>query len=423
MSTDVSYSPTPAAAGPNPRMAAVRAARAAQRGGMPLAARIVLHALRGIVTGRLLVRLPDGSEHAFGHGADPAVLEVDDWDTFGAALASGDIGFGEAYMQGHWRSPDLARLLGLFAANRDMTERAAAGGFWGRVAHRARHLLRANTRAGSRRNIAAHYDLGNDFYALWLDRSMTYSSALFEGDAARTLEQAQRAKYARILRRIAPRPGAHILEIGCGWGGFAELAAREHGCRVTGITLSREQLAYAEARIARAGLADRVRFELRDYRDVAGRYDHAVSIEMVEAVGERYWPAYFAALGRALAPGGVAIVQAITIADRAFARYRAGTDFIQRHIFPGGMLPSPRRFREEAARRGLAVVGEHAFGRDYAETLRRWRGAFMHRLPEVHALGYDARFARKWEFYLAYCEAGFDTSCTDVHQFELVHAA
>ncbi|MCL4799484.1 MAG: cyclopropane-fatty-acyl-phospholipid synthase family protein [Burkholderiales bacterium] len=419
MNTHASYSP----ARSNPRMAAVQAARAARRERLPLPARIVLGVLRGIEHGRLVVRLPDGSEHAFGHGAAAAELEVHDWSTFGAALASGDIGFGEAYMRGYWSSPDLAGLLGLFAANRDMTERAADGGFWGKVAHRARHLLRANTRAGSRRNIAAHYDLGNDFYALWLDPSMTYSSALFEGDRSRTLEQAQRAKYERILRRIAPRAGAHILEIGCGWGAFAELAAREYGCRVTGITLSREQLAYAEARIARAGLADRVRLELRDYRDVAGQYDHVVSIEMVEAVGERYWPAYFGVLARTLAPGGVALVQAITIADRSFARYRAGTDFIQRHIFPGGMLPSPRRFREEAARRSLAVAGEHAFGRDYAETLRRWRQAFMRRLPEVYALGYDPHFARKWEFYLAYCEAGFDTLCTDVHQFELVHAA
>jgi cyclopropane-fatty-acyl-phospholipid synthase len=384
---------------------------------------MVLRVLHGIEVGRLLVRLPDGSEHHFGPGPGVAVLEVHDWRTFGAALASGDIGFAEAYMDGYWSTPDLAALLGLFAANRDAADRAVDGSFWGSVAHRTRHLLNANTRAGSRRNIAAHYDLGNDFYALWLDPSMTYSSALFEGDRSRSLERAQRAKYERILRRIAPRPGARILEIGCGWGGFAELAARDHGCHVTGITLSAEQLRYAEARIARAGLADRVRVELRDYRDVAERYDHIVSIEMVEAVGEHYWPTYFGALARALSPGGTAIVQAITIADRMFARYRTGTDFIQRHIFPGGMLPSPRRFREEAGRRGLAVVGDHAFGRDYAETLRRWRQGFMQRLPEVRALGYDMRFVRMWEFYLAYCEAGFDTLCTDVHQFELMHAA
>jgi len=404
-------------------MAAPWRAPRAREDRAPVAARIVLRVLHGIDAGRLLVRLPDGSEHGFGPGPGAAVLDVHDWRTFGAALASGDIGFAEAYMDGWCSTPDLAALLGLFAVNRDAAERAVDGGFWGGLAHRARHLLRANTRAGSRRNIAAHYDLGNDFYALWLDPSMTYSSALFEGDRSRSLEQAQRAKYERILRRIAPRPGAHILEIGCGWGGFAELAAREHGCRVTGITLSAEQLRYAEARIARAGLADRVRFELRDYRDVAERYDHIVSIEMVEAVGERYWPAYFGVIARALAPGGTAIVQAITIADRMFARYRTGTDFIQRHIFPGGMLLSPRRCREEAARRGLAVVGDHAFGRDYAETLRRWRQAFNERLPEFRALGYDARFVRKWEFYLAYCEAGFDALCTDVRQFELMHAA
>ncbi|MCZ7563517.1 MAG: cyclopropane-fatty-acyl-phospholipid synthase family protein [Burkholderiales bacterium] len=403
-------------------MAAVQVARAARRERLPLPARIVLGALRGVEHGQLRVRLPDGAEHAYGHGAPAAEIDVHDWSAFGASLASGDVGFGEAYMRGHWSSPDLAGLLRLLAANRAMSERVEKSGFWGKVAQRARHLLRANTRAGSRRNISAHYDLGNDFYALWLDPSMTYSSALFEGESSRTLEQAQRAKYERILRRIAPRPGAHILEIGCGWGGFAEIAAREYGCRVTGITLSREQLAYAEARIARAGLADRVRLELRDYRDVAGRYDHVVSIEMVEAVGERYWPAYFGVLARALAPGGVALVQAITIADRSFASYRTGADFIRRHIFPGGMLASPQRLRAEAARAGLAVADEHAFGRDYAETLRRWRQAFMGRLPEVYALGHAPQFARKWEFYLAYCEAGFDTLCTDVHQFALVHA-
>jgi cyclopropane-fatty-acyl-phospholipid synthase len=389
----------------------------------PIAARIVLDVLRRIERGRLLLTLPDGRSIECGPGDRAAVLHVRDWRVFGAIAAKGDIGFGEAYMDGAWSTPDLVDLLSLFAANRDAIDRAVRGGVVTGSMQRLKHLLNANTRRGSRRNIAAHYDLGNDFYALWLDPSMTYSSALFEGDQTRSLEAAQAAKIRRALDRIAPRPGDHILEIGCGWGALAEIAARDYGCRVTGITLSRAQLLHSQLRIARQGLDDRVNFELRDYRDVSGRYDHIVSIEMIEAVGERYWPAYFATIARALVPGGRACVQAITIDDRRFDRYRSGTDFIQQYIFPGGMLPSPSRFRADAAGQGLAVTGDHAFGRDYAETLRRWRETFLHRAADVRALGYDERFIRMWDFYLAYCEAGFDTLCTDVHQFELKHAA
>jgi cyclopropane-fatty-acyl-phospholipid synthase len=248
---------------------------------------------------------------------------------------------------------------------------------------------------------------------------MTYSSALFEGDAVQPLAAAQAAKYRRILERLAPRPGDHILEIGCGWGALAEMAARDFGCRVTGLTLSEEQHAYAEARMHRAGVADRVDIAFRDYRDERGSYDHVVSIEMYEAVGERFWPTYFGAIGKRLKPGGRAMVQAITIADPLFERYRASTDFIQQYVFPGGMLASPARFRAEVARAGLRVEAELAFGASYAETLRRWRGAFKSRLPEMRALGYEERFLRTWDFYLAYCEAGFASGCTDVHHFEI----
>jgi len=390
---------------------------------VPLAARLVLDVLRKIEFGGLLLKLPDGRTLEFGTGARTAVLHVREWRVFGIIAARGDVGFAETYMDGGWSTPDLAGLLTLLAANRDAIDRAARGGVLSGAWQRLKHVLNANTRSGSRRNIAAHYDLGNDFYALWLDPSMTYSSALFDGDRTRSLEAAQQTKIRRALDRIAPRRGDHILEIGCGWGALAEIAAREYGCRVTGITLSREQLLYAQRRIARAGLADRVQFELRDYRDVQDTYDHVVSIEMIEAVGERYWPAFFATVARALAPGGRACLQAITIDDRRFERYRSGTDFIQQYIFPGGMLPSPSRVRSEASRQGLAISGEQAFGRDYAETLRRWREAFLRRLPAVRALGYDERFLRMWDFYLAYCEAGFETRCTDVHQFELTHAA
>jgi cyclopropane-fatty-acyl-phospholipid synthase len=389
------------------------------RNRVPLAARAVLAMLGRIEHGRIEVALPDGSLRALGGGGPVARLDVADWSAFGDALRRGDIGFAEAFIDGRWSSPDLGQLLTVIARNRDAVERAIYGGVWGRLACRIRHALNANTRRGSRRNIAAHYDLGNAFYALWLDPSMTYSSALFAGDAARPLEEAQRAKYRRVLERLAPRAGDHILEIGCGWGAFAEMAAREFGCRVTGLTLSEEQLAYADARMHRAGVADRVEIAFRDYRDERGTYDHVVSIEMYEAVGERYWPTYFGTIADRVKPGGRALVQAITIADRLFERYRTGTDFIQQYVFPGGMLASPGRFRAEAAGAGLRVAGELAFGRDYAETLRRWRRAFKARLPEARALGYEERFLRTWDFYLAYCEAGFATECTDVIHFEL----
>jgi cyclopropane-fatty-acyl-phospholipid synthase len=385
----------------------------------PFAARVVLAILGNLTHGHLVVGLPDGSRREFGRGGPTAAIEIRDWATFGDILRSGDVGFGEAYIAGRWHTPDLAGLLTLFASNREAIDRAVYGGFWGGLAYRVRHWLNANSRRGSRRNISAHYDLGNEFYALWLDRSMTYSSALFGGDPALDLETAQRAKYRRILDRLAPKAGDHILEIGCGWGGFAEMAAREYRCRVTGLTLSTEQLAFAQARMRNAGLADRVSLELRDYRDVRGEFDHVVSIEMYEAVGERYWPIYFDAIARVLRPTGRAVIQAITIDDRLFDRYRAGTDFIQQHVFPGGMLASPAKFHTESARAGLEITDAHAFGLDYAETLRRWRHAFLRQLPKVRAQGYDDRFARLWEFYLAYCEAGFTTKCTDVYHFEL----
>jgi cyclopropane-fatty-acyl-phospholipid synthase len=374
----------------------------------PWAARLVLATLARMEVGRLTLRLPDGSRHEFGPGRGPsAVLNVRDWSAFARSVSSGDVGFGEAYVDGQWDSPDLSALLTLVAVNRERLDRAIYGTTLGALAYRLRHWLNANTRRGSRRNIAAHYDLGNGFYSLWLDPSMTYSSALFAGDRSLDLEAAQRAKYRRIL------------EIGCGWGGFVEIAAREYGCRVTGLTLSREQQAYAQARLRNAGVGHLTSIELTDYRDVRGEFDHVVSIEMYEAVGERYWPAWFETLRRVLRPKGRALVQAITIDDRLFDRYRRSTDFIQQHVFPGGMLASPSRFADEAARAGLAVTDAHAFGPDYAETLSRWRRSFHERGGQVRALGYDERFMRTWDFYLAYCEAGFLTRCTDVIQFEL----
>jgi cyclopropane-fatty-acyl-phospholipid synthase len=386
---------------------------------LPRSAETVLSLLSAIAGGRITLTLPNGQDVHSGHGAAVAAMSVNEWSVFDDVLGAGDIGFAESYMDGRWDTPDLAALLTLLARNREPVARALYGNWWGVLRHKILHGLRANTRRGSRRNIAAHYDLGNDFYRLWLDPSMSYSSALFSDEPDMDLEVAQQAKYRRILESLAVRPGDHILEIGCGWGGFAEMAARTYGARVTGITLSEQQLAYARERIAREGLAERVTLELRDYRDLAGRFDHIVSIEMFEAVGERFWPSYFAKLRELLKPGGKAVIQTITIADGLFARYRKGTDFIQRYIFPGGMLPSASVFAAKASAAGLAVTGDFAFGADYARTLAQWRERFDAREQDLEALGYGSVFRRMWRFYLAYCEAGFAAASTDVHHFEL----
>jgi len=386
----------------------------------PRAARMVFALLQRLERGSLSLTLPGGRTIAFGRGQPRAAIRLANWNLFTAALKSGDIGFAQTYIAGDWQTDSLAAVLDVAVANRDALEDAIYGRWWGRLALRLRHLLNRNSRAGSRRNIHAHYDLGNSFYRLWLDPSMTYSSALFAGDPARTLEQAQTAKYRRIIDELALPAGASVLEIGCGWGGFAELAARD-GLRVRGLTLSTEQLAYATRRIADAGLQANAGFRLQDYRDEAGRYDGIASIEMFEAVGEAYWPAYFDTLRRALAPGGRAVIQTITIADEFFERYRRGTDFIQQYVFPGGMLPSPSVFESHARRAGLRVTRRLAFGQDYARTLACWREAFVGRIDQVRALGFDRRFERIWEFYLAYCEAAFRHRSTDVVQYTLEH--
>jgi len=386
------------------------------------AARMFLRLLGHLRVGRVDLILPDGSAQAFDSGrAGPhAMLRLSDWRVLDDLLRSGDIGFAEAYIDGRWDTPDLAVLLTVAAVNYNELERAIHGRVWGWIAYRIRHLLRSNRKSQARRNIQAHYDLGNAFYALWLDPTMTYSSALFGADQDLALEAAQAAKYERICERLGIRPGDRVLEIGCGWGGFAEHAIRTRGCRVDGVTLSSEQLVYARERLAGAGLSEQADFQLRDYRDIRGQYDHVVSIEMFEAVGESYWPAYFDAVRKALRRGGRALVQTITIDDRLFPRYRRGTDFIQQYIFPGGMLPSPRVFAAHAARCGLRLGDTLAFGADYAETLRRWRQRFNRCVGELNAMGFDNRFIRLWNFYLAYCEAGFRAGTIDVMQLELV---
>lgn len=395
---------------------------------LPAATRTTLDLLQQLQCGSVVVQLPDGDAHTLGHGECRATMQVHDLSTFERTLGEGDIGFAESYIDGHWQSEQLADLLTLLADNRHALARAVHGRWWPVLRHKLVHWARMNTRAGSRRNILAHYDLGNEFYRRWLDPSMTYSAALYPADPAAvvasapgdpSLQVAQQAKYRRILEQLAPRPGQTILEIGCGWGGLAEMAVRDYGCTVHGITLSPSQLAYAQERARVGGWSEQAHFELRDYRDLEGRYDHIVSIEMFEAVGERFWDGYFRQVRRCLKPGGRAVIQSITIADDRFADYRRGTDFIQRHIFPGGMLPSPQVFERRLASADLRLVDRYAFGLGYARTLAQWHRNFEAAWPEISTLGFDERFHRLWRFYLAYCEAGFRSGATDVYQFVL----
>ena len=388
----------------------------------PPATRLLFALLTRLAHGEVVLRTPDGLSHRFGSGhghAGRADLAFNDWRVAREVLTGGDVAFAEAYMDGRWETPDLTALLTVLACNQQALERAFYGHAWQRTLFRLKHWLNANTRRQARRNIVAHYDLGNAFYGLWLDPTMTYSSALFGGDSTQSLAAAQEAKYARILDELALPRGAHILEIGCGWGGFAEAAARA-GYRVTGLSLSSAQTAFARERIARAGFADQVEFRIQDYRDVRGTFDGVASIEMFEAVGERWWPAYFAAVRRALRPGGRACIQTITIADERFERYRTQSDFIQQYIFPGGMLASPARFAAAAGAAALEPVNGLSFGADYAETLKRWLAAFDAHADAVRAQGFSERFIRCWRFYLAYCAAGFASGSTDVAHYTLV---
>jgi len=377
-----------------------------------------------IETGTFEVTLPDG-RCFFAEGARPGPagrITVLNRDFFARLVREGDLGFSEMYLDGWWETPDLQALLDVILVNNDSLGRGFPGMALVRAYEQLRHWLRSNTRRGARRNIAYHYDLGNEFYARWLDPSMTYSSALFTGQGE-DLAQAQANKYAAICDRIGVQPGDHILEIGCGWGGFAEYAIREREARVTGLTLSREQQAYARRRLFEAGLADRAEIVLRDYRDERGVYDGIASIEMFEAVGERYWPAYFRTLRERLRPGAMAGLQIITIADGLFSQYRRQTDFIQKYIFPGGMLPSPAALRSEAERAGLALLGSIEFGESYSRTLREWRERFQNQWDDIRALGFDERFSRMWNFYLASCAACFMARTTDVTQMSLQRPA
>jgi cyclopropane-fatty-acyl-phospholipid synthase len=376
--------------------------------------------LRRIAVGRLIVRLPSGEEIA-GQGPTPgpeAVLVLHDWKVLRQLLLGGDIGFAEAYLDGYWSSPDLPALIELAALNQDALGNAVTGSPVMRVMSRLRHGRHANTRRGSRRNIVSHYDLGNGFYGAWLDESMSYSSGIYRAEGE-SLESAQARKQDRIIEMLAPRGGEHVLEIGCGWGGLAEQLLREADVTVTGLTLSPAQLAHARERLAGPVAAGRADLRLQDYRDVEGRYDRVVSIEMLEAVGVAYWPVYFRRLRECLKPGGVAVLQVISIAERKFEAYRSSPDFIQLYVFPGGMLPTVTIMRTEIARAGLVLERFEPFGLSYARTLAEWRRRFHAAWPRLRQGGLDEVFGRKWDYYLAYCEAGFRARAIDVALYRI----
>ena len=371
--------------------------------------------VRNRLQGQLRLTLPDGHQLVLGQtstGGFDAELKVNSYRVLEKCIRRGTVGFGEAYMAGDIDCSDLVSLFRFFLINRSAFHAAGGSLFKVRIGDKLVHWRRRNTLAGSRRNIADHYDMGNDFYALWLDPTMTYSSALFDGDNI-SLEAAQRTKYAHVLELTGAQGSGSILEVGCGWGGMAEHGALA-GLTVDGITLSARQLDFARQRMKRQQLDGKVRLALKDYRQVQGQYDAIVSIEMVEAVGEENWPAYFSMLSQRLKPGGRAVIQAITIAPEHFERYRAKVDFIQRYVFPGGMLLTDNAIARHATEQGMTLTHTRKFGRDYARTLRAWRQQFNAAWGDIAPLGYDDRFKRMWLYYLSYCEAGFDDGAIDV---------
>ncbi|MET0278865.1 MAG: cyclopropane-fatty-acyl-phospholipid synthase family protein [Pseudorhodoplanes sp.] len=393
-------------------------------GGLPAAARLAFTLAEKIVCGRLCVKLPDGRRLIFdGPQAGPsAEMQVKDYRFAWRTVRSGDIGIAESYMRGEWDTPDLTQFLYLFCVNRDMMEHVLGGNTLVRWLQVLRHWLNRNTRRQARKNIHAHYDLGNAFYSAWLDPTMTYSSALFDA-GSNDLTSAQVRKYQSLAQQIELKHGERVLEIGCGWGGFAEYAAKTYDANVVGLTISREQHDYAKQRIFNAGLSEKVDIRLQDYRDERGQYDRIASIEMLEAVGERYWPAYFAQLRDRLLPGGAAGIQTITIQERFFDNYKREIDFIRRYVFPGGMLPTPSTLASLGEKFGVPLKAEKIFGEDYARTLSEWRERFRAAWPQITVLGFDERFRRLWEYYLAYCEAGFRSRNIDVRQMVFARAA
>ncbi len=387
---------------------------------LPRWSETIFSVLKHLNRGAISFSLPDGRTFV-AKGSQPGPIghfDVSDVRLFSRIVRDGELGFAEAFMDGWWSSPDVQALLDAILANNDEIAHSFPGAGLVRFYERVRHWWRANTKRGSLRNISYHYDLGNDFYGLWLDSTMTYSSALYSGQGE-TLEQAQQNKYASICDRMGLNRDDHVLEIGCGWGGFAEYAIRERGARVTGLTLSQEQHDFAKKRLFEAGLSERADIVMRDYRDERGRYDGIASIEMFEAVGEKFWPTYFNTVFERLNPGKAASIQMITISEHLWNRYRRSTDFIQKYIFPGGMLSAPSVARRVAENAGLTFAGSIEFGESYSRTLRHWYDDFNTRWDEIAALGFDERFRRMWNFYLAGCAATFHAGTTDVTQITL----
>ncbi len=374
--------------------------------------------------GRLDFKLSDGRIfRANGKRPGPvAEIHIHNPDTFARLVREGDLGFCDAYIEKWWSSPDLQAFLDLLHAGNEELYDGFPGMGLVRAYEKLRFWMQSNSRRQARKNISYHYDLGNDFYGLWLDDTMTYSSALFRS-GQESLEAAQIAKYESMIDQMGVKPGDHVLEIGCGWGGFAEYAARERGLRVTGLTISKEQLKFAQDRIEKAGLSDKVDLKLQDYRDETGSYDGVASIEMFEAVGEKYWPVYFNTVRDCLRPGGSATLQIITVQDKRWEVYRKGVDFIQRYIFPGGMLPSPSVLRAEVEKAGLQVRKSFEFGPSYSQTLRRWHQTFDEKWDSIANLGFDDRFRRMWNFYLTSCAAAFEGGICDVTQITITRPA
>lgn len=385
--------------------------------GLPKLVQIAFNYVALLRRGTLDVSLPSGQTIRFG-GMEPgpaARMTIHNYNFAWRLMQGGDVGIAEAYLRGEWDTPDLTQFLYIFCVNQDLIQPMFAQTNLTRILQSVQHWLKRNTRRQAKKNIFAHYDIGNAFYRAWLDPSMTYSSALFENDAT-DLTAAQENKYRRLAEALRLASGQKVLEIGCGWGGFAEFAAKTCDVNVVGLTISREQQDFARRRIFEAGLSEKVDIRFQDYRDERDRYDRIASIEMIEAVGEQFWPDYFAQLRDRLLPEGLAGIQAITISDSLFPNYRREVDFIQRYVFPGGMLPSPSVLKSLGERFGIPVMNERIFGQDYARTLATWRDNFRRAWPSLTQLGFDERFRRLWEYYLSYCEAGFISGQIDVRQ-------
>jgi cyclopropane-fatty-acyl-phospholipid synthase len=402
-------------------LSATQAGSSASRGmRLSFARRFLMHLARQVEYGQILVKTPSGEAiHCVGPRPGPSArLDLKRWRAVRRLVLGGDIAFAESYIDGDWSTPHLPALIEFAGRNHETMMPSLNGTRFARLTNRLLHLRRSNTKRRSQRNIQAHYDLGNAFYATWLDQGMTYSSGFYEHEGM-DLEQAQTAKQDIVMETLALSGGERVLEIGCGWGGLAERLARECGCHVTGLTLSPAQLNHARERLGDDCSPGSIELLLRDYREVDGTHDRIVSIEMLEAVGKEYWPLYFDTIRNRLRPGGIAVLQVITMAEDRYAAYETSADFIQRHIFPGGMLPSDAVMRSRIAAAGLLLDGVRTFGMSYARTLADWRTRFQAAWPRLRSMGFDDRFQRKWEYYLSYCEAGFRTGTLDVGLYRL----